>query len=416
MESPRIEPRKGSGLPITSSHKEGKKAGEVKRYSVIDIGKKSASFVEMLAERIVSIALDIFIALTIFSLQPFISLSKRFDPKPSEVEAAIQSGAENKYIDPKKPITILVNGYGGSSLHWLYHFFGLRRKGVKNLFTVDVGSPFMTIEESAALLAKRVEEIKEMYKGENREVIFVCHSMGGLIADAYKKMFAESSGTNVLDTITIGTPHAGTPVAYLTALFSKSARQMLPNSSFIKTRSMCSTRNYEDKQKNKINEHIIIDDNGVKTTKIHEKMNQPKHVDVNGQEITVKERWSNSVEVEVEKDHQKRKQVKTEECFVDVEGKYIFTETSKESGGEKGPELRISSRYDTIVPYKSAKYRTEAEKRSEKVKKEKINIGGHGWQLASPRVREIVFDRINKTISDWEKTKNSPEEVDTSVD
>jgi pimeloyl-ACP methyl ester carboxylesterase len=81
------------------------------------------------------------------------------------------------------------------------------------------------------MLKEKIRSVRDL-TGKN-DVILIGHSMGGLVARRYRQTYAEKDGIKVRAIATLGTPLAGTPVAYLGAWIAPAPKQMLPGSSFI---------------------------------------------------------------------------------------------------------------------------------------------------------------------------------------
>ena len=87
------------------------------------------------------------------------------------------------------------------------------------------------IEELAALLSNQVDRICRRHGLERLDI--VGHSEGGLIGRYYVQKL--NGAKHVSRLVTLGTPHRGTPWAYLGRLVRQvvpSVRQMMPNSQF----------------------------------------------------------------------------------------------------------------------------------------------------------------------------------------
>jgi pimeloyl-ACP methyl ester carboxylesterase len=330
----------------------------------------SLSALRELVARIMALFLEIIGVIMLSITQPF-SLRAICDPTQKDV-------GNPKVVDPNQPPILMIHGFLGRSSNWIYHRKGLADKGLKNLFTVDLGSPHHSIEHYANVVSKRIEEIKKITGRD--DVIIVCHSMGGLVADAYQKLYAQKNNTRILDTITLGTPLAGTRIAYLAALFSKSAKQMRPSSDFSRHRAMKATHRFVNKNGTKIWEQITIDKNGKKTT----------------------------IRNEMTKDHQVTEIVKQEDPKKGMISTDLITQspngtimTRHEDTPMKKPfasrTLHIGSRLDSIVPYESSV--SQAFDVGVKSKIVQKGSGGHVWLLFSRDVHETVYDRIQRTIA-----------------
>jgi len=114
----------------------------------------------------------------------------------------------------------------------------LRRDGY-GVFSLKLGGLMDTlntrsIEESALLVREKVERLYARY--DLGPLTIVGHSKGGLIGRYYIKRMGGHDRCAAL--VTLGTPHHGTPMAYLgamlTGLFAPSIWQLMPMSPFIR--------------------------------------------------------------------------------------------------------------------------------------------------------------------------------------
>lgn len=109
-----------------------------------------------------------------------------------------------------------------------YGVFSLNLGGLLNTFNTR------SIEESALLVREKVERLYARY--DLGPLAIIGHSKGGLIGRYYVKRLGGHERTCAL--VTLGTPHHGTPSAYLgaaiTGLFAPSIWQLMPMSRFIR--------------------------------------------------------------------------------------------------------------------------------------------------------------------------------------
>jgi triacylglycerol esterase/lipase EstA (alpha/beta hydrolase family) len=115
-------------------------------------------------------------------------------------------------ITTSKQLPVLfIHGYVCNKGIWAPMLSYLWRRGLSNLYTLDLSAPFGDIEDYVKLVAARVDRICEATRSP--KVILVGHSMGGLVARAYM----ERSGgvSRVAKMISIGVPHHGTILARL---------------------------------------------------------------------------------------------------------------------------------------------------------------------------------------------------------
>lgn len=161
-----------------------------------------------------AVVLDIFITLGLAATSPI--LQTRFDPK-------------EKDIDPNQTPVLLVHGYLNNSAVWAYHRYQYKKAGFKNVFTVDLGSPFHSIEDYSKVVQDKIKEIREI-TGRN-DVKLIGHSMGGVVSAHYALNHAEADGIEVKDLISMGAPHKGTYVGHIG--IGKCTKQMCFGSDFI---------------------------------------------------------------------------------------------------------------------------------------------------------------------------------------
>lgn len=134
---------------------------------------------------------------------------------------------------------LLLHGYGASR-----RTVGILERRLRHdnfcVFSLNLGGIFDTfntkcIEESAELVQQKVERLCERYN--LKRISIIGHSKGGLIGRYYVKRLGGAKRVKSL--ITLACPHNGNSWALLgmvtpLGLFSKSLRQMMPMSSFIR--------------------------------------------------------------------------------------------------------------------------------------------------------------------------------------
>lgn len=316
---------------------------------------------------------------------------EHLDPdKHSRKEASATQPTERIETDSNIPIILFVHGFLGNSGHWLYHkkYLQSNQQGheiSKNMFTVDLGTPFHSIEEYAAVVSKRIQEIKQA-TGRS-DVILVSHSMGGLVSDAYQELFAKRDDVKIVDKITIGTPLSGTWTALLAALFSKAARQMLPSSSFSKKRAM----KYVEKptpseaKKGIIKKTITLTQekgNRVWVQKIYYNDRIERTRRIYGKDLSISE--------EQNKIYLKRLTLTSDP------GK----KETKTEQRERDKVLHIGSKGDLIVPSKSARHLSAMEEETiSTVEEKELHKGGHLCQLTLPEAHKTISERILESIN-----------------
>jgi pimeloyl-ACP methyl ester carboxylesterase len=106
---------------------------------------------------------------------------------------------------------LLVHGIYCNAGVWHVARRYLKRGGIGNLFAVNLEPPLAGIDELAARLAERVEEVCRASGAE--KVVLLAHSMGGLVSRAY---VAKLGGAQrVAGLVTLGSPHHGSELARL---------------------------------------------------------------------------------------------------------------------------------------------------------------------------------------------------------
>ncbi|OQW92063.1 MAG: hypothetical protein BWK79_15480 [Beggiatoa sp. IS2] len=122
---------------------------------------------------------------------------------------------------------ILVHGLNCNSGYWWVMHRYLKKRGITQLFTINLEPVFDDIENFAQQLARRVEEVCTISQSER--VILVGHSMGGLVSRVYYHRYGGKK--RIAKIITIGSPHHGSQHARL--LWGKNLRQMRLNNAWL---------------------------------------------------------------------------------------------------------------------------------------------------------------------------------------
>lgn len=134
-------------------------------------------------------------------------------------------------VDPKTydpsggPPIFLVHGFLGSSNNFLYLRRRLEKAGFTNVFTINLGHPFQSIDQYADRVNKKRKEIQTIVGEEG--MVFIGHSMGGLLAE-------ECGRKKAKEIITIGTPLEGTKMAQIASSLSEAAEEMKCDSARLK--------------------------------------------------------------------------------------------------------------------------------------------------------------------------------------
>lgn len=106
---------------------------------------------------------------------------------------------------------LMVNGYLSFGSTWYYQKKKLTEAGLGPIYTMNVGTG-KSIETYAKEVAEKVQEIQK--ETGKQQIALIGHSKGGLVSSYYATHLATPE-TKVTDVITIGSPLAGTPIAYL---------------------------------------------------------------------------------------------------------------------------------------------------------------------------------------------------------
>ncbi|MDH2389484.1 alpha/beta fold hydrolase [Streptomyces sp. HNM0663] len=128
----------------------------------------------------------------------------------------------------RRPPVVLLHGFvDNRSVFVLLRRF-LARDGGRRVTCLNYSPLTCDIRTAAASLGRHIEDI--CASTGHREVDVVGHSLGGLVARYYVQRLAGDRRVRTL--VTLGTPHAGTPVALLAGAHPL-ARQMRPGSPVI---------------------------------------------------------------------------------------------------------------------------------------------------------------------------------------
>jgi triacylglycerol esterase/lipase EstA (alpha/beta hydrolase family) len=127
---------------------------------------------------------------------------------------------------PAKLPLLLLHGVGCNAGVWSGFRRHLAACGIGPVYALSYGPPLASIDHFADQVADRIAGI-EAATGAS-QVVFVCHSMGGLVARAYLRKYG---GGRVRRLITIGTPHHGSMHARMMAGMSLS--QMRPKNAWL---------------------------------------------------------------------------------------------------------------------------------------------------------------------------------------
>ena len=121
---------------------------------------------------------------------------------------------------------ILLHGFAMNRTSWVWLGRRLAHRGIGPLYGTSYFSP-QSVRRSAEQLARFVERVCARENSERVDI--VAHSLGGVVARYYIERLGGDKLIGRL--VTIGSPHQGTIIARLGALFP-SARETLRGSSF----------------------------------------------------------------------------------------------------------------------------------------------------------------------------------------
>lgn len=124
---------------------------------------------------------------------------------------------------------LLVHGYVNNA-GALWRLRGALMRAGHSVHTVNLEPVYADIDAYAPLLAARIADVRSRHAG--RDVVLVCHSMGGLAARALLRHCAKvGRSPGVAKVITLGTPHQGTVLSSIE--MSPNGRQMRVGSAWL---------------------------------------------------------------------------------------------------------------------------------------------------------------------------------------
>lgn len=127
----------------------------------------------------------------------------------------------------KGGVVLCVHGYVCNASYWAGLRRALKKNGDWRLYTMNLEPTFCSIDDYAALVAKRVEAIRAATGVE--KVVLIGHSMGGLVSRCYVQRHGGDRFVSKI--ITLGTPHHGTRSALRGR--GENARQMRPGNPWL---------------------------------------------------------------------------------------------------------------------------------------------------------------------------------------
>ncbi|MBL8386029.1 MAG: alpha/beta hydrolase [Burkholderiales bacterium] len=123
------------------------------------------------------------------------------------------------------PPVLLIHGYVNNAGALFILWRALKQAGVA-VHTLNLEPVYGDIDGYCEAIEQRLAAIQARNGGAR--VALVCHSMGGLAARAYLR---RHGGARVAQVVTLGTPHAGTVLAY--GALGVNGRQMRPGSAWL---------------------------------------------------------------------------------------------------------------------------------------------------------------------------------------
>jgi triacylglycerol lipase len=141
---------------------------------------------------------------------------------------------ENHEAPSNKPPVLFIHGFMHNSSFARYYKSQLEKNRTEmeergeevnygSIYTIDLGSPFHSLEDYLELIDQRVKEIQKQTGCQ--EIQLVGHSMGGILSTLYAQRHTNEN-LKIKRVITIGSPLAGTSMSMFGRLFSKAAQQM----------------------------------------------------------------------------------------------------------------------------------------------------------------------------------------------
>lgn len=145
-----------------------------------------------------------------------------------------ETGPATMPMSPARRPILLLHGFGSSRRILSPLQAHLRKTTGRVVIRMGISAGREDLRESARRVEQVLESLAQSPEFEYADV--VGHSMGGLVATYLLKQV--DRGRRVRNVVTLGTPHRGTPSAFLgvlfLGLFSDAVWQMLPNSSFVR--------------------------------------------------------------------------------------------------------------------------------------------------------------------------------------
>lgn len=159
-------------------------------------------------------------------LAPFMGIWKR------AVSRIKRSFADNRPI-------LCAHGIFHDSSAFIFLLPFLHWRGFRQVATINFWPPFArSLDEYAEMLEKKARQMVQKRieeEGSCKEIIFLGHSMGGLVETrAALNLASQKDFPSLIKVITLGSPLKGSPAAYLAYPLGQHARDMVPGSKFLK--------------------------------------------------------------------------------------------------------------------------------------------------------------------------------------
>ncbi|WP_435099812.1 lipase family alpha/beta hydrolase [Arhodomonas sp. AD133] len=155
------------------------------------------------------------------------SVLQPFAPLWNRILAGLPHG-DRATVPPREPVVVLVHGYACNAAYWLPLRWRLQQRGVRCPPPPTLEPPFASIDDQADALARYLAGLRDRLPGH--PLVLVGHSMGGLTIRA---CYARHGLDDVVQVITLGTPHHGSRIARLG--WTRNAREMVPGSGWLRS-------------------------------------------------------------------------------------------------------------------------------------------------------------------------------------
>jgi pimeloyl-ACP methyl ester carboxylesterase len=130
----------------------------------------------------------------------------------------INDSSLKRLLDSRRGILVLIHGSSMDDTQWTHegHNHGTSLAKERNLVPLFLRyNSGLHISENGRQFSKLLEQLMTSSNGQIQELIFVCHSMGGLVARSACLCAQENHQTwisNLRKLVTLGTPHHGAPL------------------------------------------------------------------------------------------------------------------------------------------------------------------------------------------------------------